>query len=222
MSVPVAGLQGLSKKLKVQFFFDYKSPFSYLAKDSVFRLQNNYEIVVQFLPYDFSRLQPDIFRPELRSELAWQKIRYMYTDCRRFASERDPPLIIKGPKKLFDSTCANVGGLFCLTKSPALFKAYTDIVFEKFFKRELAIDDQIEIARVISKCATDSKLDLDIQEYTEYMEEEGKLALYEIEREGDALGIFGVPTLVVEKELYFGNDRIDFVEKHLSRLGLAK
>lgn len=46
--------------------------------------------------------------------------------------------------------------------------------------------------------------------------------LAQIRQEADAEGVFGVPSFVIEKELFFGNDRIDWVEKRLRALGLAK
>ena len=210
------------KRLKVPFFFDYKSPYSYLAKDPIFHLQQSYNIDVDFLPYDFSRLQPNMFRPELRTEVDWMKIRYFYKDLRRFANERTPRLVIKGPKKLFDSSFANIGGLYCQEKSPLLFKLYTDHVFEKFFLRELDIGDPDNIANVIKSLSESCEIDDNVDGYLNYLSSEGNQKLREIEEMGDEMGVFGVPTVFVDGEMYFGNDRMNFVEKHLESLGLKK
>jgi hypothetical protein len=44
---------------------------------------------------------------------------------RRWADERDPPLVIKGPKRVFDSTRANAAGLFAQSLGRPVFRAYT-------------------------------------------------------------------------------------------------
>ncbi|MFL5229844.1 MAG: DsbA family protein, partial [Microvirga sp.] len=40
--------------------------------------------------------------------------------------------------------------------------------------------------------------------------------------EAEGLGVFGSPTFVVEGELFWGQDRLDFVDRALDRLRQAK
>ena len=40
--------------------------------------------------------------------------------------------------------------------------------------------------------------------------------------EAERLGVFGSPTFVVEGELFWGQDRLDFVDRALDRLRWAK
>lgn len=209
----------MKKTLKVPFFFDLKSPFSFLAKDQVYRLQRTFDINVEFLPYDFSRRSPNLFVPDQRSPVEWLKIKYFYKDLRRFANERTPPLIIKGPLRLYDSSIANIGSLFCLTKSEDLFKAYIDEIFQRFFLRELEIEDQTVIFDIILGAARKCSVpNVEREEFIRYLSDEGKNQLNAIEKRGDEMGVFGVPTVFVDEEMYFGNDRMDFVEKHLGKI----
>ena len=215
----------MKKVLTVPFFFDLKSPFSYLAKDPLRQLQKTYAFDMEYLPYDFSRRSPQMFYPDRRSEVEWLKIRYMYKDLRRFANLRDPPLVIKGPTKLFDSSIANIGSLYCSSKSKTLFNSYIDIVFEKFFQRQLEIDDAdcvFEVIAGLAKATGVDANDISRDEFGQYLDNEGRKKLRDIEVRGDKMGVFGVPTVFIEDEMYFGNDRIDFVEKHLQRLGLVR
>jgi 2-hydroxychromene-2-carboxylate isomerase len=41
-------------------------------------------------------------------------------------------------------------------------------------------------------------------------------------QEADKLGVIGVPTLVIGDQVFWGNDRIDFVRDHLYDLGLRR
>ncbi len=40
--------------------------------------------------------------------------------------------------------------------------------------------------------------------------------------EASGLGVIGVPTFIVGEEIFWGNDRLDFVEEHLAGLGLTR
>ena len=41
-------------------------------------------------------------------------------------------------------------------------------------------------------------------------------------QEAQESGVIGVPTFVIDDQIFWGNDRIDFVHDHLSELGLKK
>ncbi len=48
-----------------------------------------------------------------------------------------------------------------------------------------------------------------------------RAALGECEAQASADGVFGVPTFVVGTEVFWGNDRLDFLAEHLDGLRLA-
>ena len=41
-------------------------------------------------------------------------------------------------------------------------------------------------------------------------------------QEAEAAGVIGVPSFVVGDQIFWGNDRLDFLEEHLTELGLRK
>jgi 2-hydroxychromene-2-carboxylate isomerase len=41
-------------------------------------------------------------------------------------------------------------------------------------------------------------------------------------KEAQELGVIGVPTFVVNDQVFWGNDRLDFVEDYLAELRLVK
>jgi 2-hydroxychromene-2-carboxylate isomerase len=41
-------------------------------------------------------------------------------------------------------------------------------------------------------------------------------------QEAETLGVIGVPSFVVGDQIFWGNDRLDFLEEHLAELGLRK
>ena len=58
-------------------------------------------------------------------------------------------VVIRGTQRIFNSTVAHVGMLYAQRKQ--VFKEYHNIVFERFWKRELDIEDPTVIAAVLSE-----------------------------------------------------------------------
>jgi len=211
--------------LQVRFYFDYKSPFSFLAKDQVYAMERDYKESVRFiwLPYAFS-VEGSFGLPEHRTDLLRRKVRYAYKDARRFANERG--IVIYGPQRVYDSTTALIGGIFAQlhdqkksssfqytsSSNAPSFKKYTDTVFERFFKRQLEIEDADEISKILVECG------VDVGDFKNYVEKEGHQRVAEIISLADKDEVFGVPSFIVEGELFFGNDRIDWVRKKLNSL----
>ena len=78
----------------IKLYFDYKSPFAYLAKDEAYRLEEDYQVQIEWLPYilDIPEALGDL---QTRTTQQWRKIRYSYMDARRWANKRG--LLVRGP-----------------------------------------------------------------------------------------------------------------------------
>ena len=83
----------------IKFYYDFKSPYTYLALDPVFELEKDYPVQIRFIPWPFRAEESFGGNLQERNKLNWNKVRYSYLDCRRFANERG--LIIRGPERLF-------------------------------------------------------------------------------------------------------------------------
>jgi 2-hydroxychromene-2-carboxylate isomerase len=75
-------------------------------------------------------------------------------DCRRQARKRG--LVIRGPQKIWDSWLAAAGMLFAKQAGDAVFRRYHDSVFERFWKRELDIEDTAIIGSVLTEAGADA------------------------------------------------------------------
>jgi 2-hydroxychromene-2-carboxylate isomerase len=126
-------------------------------------------------------------------------------DCRREASRRG--LVIRGPRKIFDSSIAHIGMLYA--KSRGNFRPYHARVYELFWKRELDIEKPELIARTLSECSVDAS------GFVSYLAGEGRREHDRIRAAAEAGGVFGVPSYVVDGELFWGGERIDRVRERL-------
>jgi 2-hydroxychromene-2-carboxylate isomerase len=196
----------------IKLYYDFKSPFTYLAMEPGYKLEETHRVRLRFIPLELAIREAYGGELEQRAQRDWDKVRYLYMDMRRFANERG--MIIRGPQKIFDSRLALMGGLFA--DRNGRFRPYADRVFERFFRRELNIEDIDALAAVMAEAG------LDAAGFRRYAEGEGPNDLRAAAAEAERDGVFGVPTFIVAGELFWGNDRVDWVVKKLDQMKLRR
>ena len=197
----------------VKLYFDYKSPFAYLAKDPAFELPELYDVELRWIPY-LLRIKGKGER-SIASE--W-KAKYSYMDARRWANQRATPLVIKGPLKVYDSTPALVGGLYA--QRHGFFRPYTDLVYRRFFERELEIDRPEDVARAIDAIA--ERGSASGAGYLAWATGEGEAAIAACVEEAQSDHVFGVPLFFFRGEPFWGHDRMPLLEERLTAAGLRR
>src|SRR6478752_5575206 len=143
-------------------YTDYKSPYAYLAKDPTYELERDLAVRVEWRPYVLdipsylgsARVDADgQVLEENRNAHQWRRVRYSYMDCRRQAQKSG--LVIRGPQKIWNSALAAAGMLFAKRAGDAVFRRYHDSVFERFWRRELDIEDAAIISGVLAEAGAD-------------------------------------------------------------------
>jgi 2-hydroxychromene-2-carboxylate isomerase len=193
----------------VTAYIDYKSPYAYLAKDPVYELERDFSVRVDWLPYVLdipsflgSARVDDSGRviDEARNPHQWRRVRYSYMDCRRQARKRG--LVIRGPQKIWDSTLASCGMLYAKRQGDAVVRRYHDITFERFWERQLDIEDPAVIAAVLVEAGADTA------GFSAYSEGNGRKEVERVCRSAEAIGVFGVPSFIVDGELFWGREHL--------------
>jgi len=190
-------------------YIDYKSPYAYLAMEPTRALAREFSLSITWRPYSL-QIQDYLGEVDTRNPHQWRRVKYSYMDARRMANERG--LIVLGPQKLFDSTVSHVGMLYAGDGGAEVQNRYHDIVFERFFKRELNIEDPGAIANVLHEAGAT------VNTFQDILESEGRTRLDSVLKDAeDLLGIFGVPTYVIGNEIFWGGDRIPQVRRYLEQ-----
>lgn len=196
----------------IKLYYDFKSPFTYLAMEPAYQLEKSHRVRLRFIPLELPVREAYGGELEQRPQRDWDKVRYLYMDVRRFAKERG--IIIRGPQKIFDSRLALMSGFYADRNGH--FRPYADRVFERFFKRELNIEDFDSLAAVMSEVG------LDPAEFKRYADSDGPADLRAAAAEAERDGVFGVPTFNVAGELFWGNDRVEWMIKKLNQMKLER
>jgi 2-hydroxychromene-2-carboxylate isomerase len=201
---------------RVTVYTDYKSPYAYLAKDLSYQLERDYRVQLEWLPYVLdipsflgsARLDADgSVLEENRNAHQWRRVRYSYMDCRRQARKRG--LVIRGPQKIWDSTLAAAGMLYAQRAGDAVFRRYHDAVFERFWRRELDIENAAVIATVLTEAGADGAA-------FAAQAPVGRDEVAAISRAAEAIGVFGVPSFIVDDELFWGSEHLPDIRAMLA------
>jgi 2-hydroxychromene-2-carboxylate isomerase len=202
------GLLGMIEPRVVTAFIDYKSPYAYLAKDQIYAMAAECSATVEWKPYVLDIPQflgsarvdaTGEVVEEDRNPHQWRRVRYSYMDCRRQA--RKQGLTIRGPQKIWDSTLAAAGMLFAQRESPTAFRRYHDAVFERFWRRELDIESVLAIADLLREAGAGASTFPD-------WADEGRAEVASIARDAEAQGVFGVPSFIIDGELFWGREHL--------------
>jgi 2-hydroxychromene-2-carboxylate isomerase len=200
---------------EIKLYFAYTSPFTYLAMGPAYALEHSYRVALRLIPYGVNIRQVYGGEVEARDDRNRRKLHYLYLDARRLAAERG--LIIRPPKKIFSARFAFYGGM--CAEDQSLFRPYADRVFERFWKRELEVEDPRALAAILSEVGADTAKFLS---YIADEEAEAKPRLKACFAEAERDQVFGVPTFVVDGERFWGCDRVEWLERKLEQMGLRR
>ena len=201
----------------VTAYIDYKSPYAYLAKDLAYELEGDFGVLIDWLPYVLdipsflgsARVdESGKVIEERRNPHQWRRVRYSYMDCRRQAQKRG--LVIRGPQKIWDSALAAIGMLYVKRQGAEVLRRYHDLIFERFWKRELDIEDPGVIRAVLEEAGADTV------GFPAYVAGEGRAELERICHAAEANGVFGVPSFVVDGELFWGREHLPNIRAMLA------
>ncbi len=200
---------------RVEHYFDYKSPYAWLAQIVNDNLEREFEIAVTRIPYTLD-IPAFLGAAELdargqdvlgtRNAHQWRRVRYAYMDCRREANRRG--LVLRGPRRIFDSRLAHAGFLYA--EEAGVWRAYHDEVYPRFWRRELDLEDGAALAELLTRAGADGAA------FADWFEALGRTRLAALQAAAEARGVFGVPSWLVDGELYWGAERLERVREQIA------
>lgn len=195
-------------RAELKLYFDYKSPFAYVAAEPAFQLAEDYCVDLRWLPFQL-RLKG----PGERSTYSEWKARYSYMDARRWANRRGG-FTIRGPKKVYDSSPALIGAFYA--EQANVFREYTLAVYSRFFEHRLEIDEVEQIAALLGELGADAAA------FPVWARGEGARRLAASIDEAHADHVFGVPLFLFDGEAFWGHDRMPLLEERLAAADLRR
>jgi 2-hydroxychromene-2-carboxylate isomerase len=190
----------------IKIYIDYKSPYAYLALRPALAFEIEYDVTLDWLPYNLP-IADYLGAVDSRNEHQWRRVKYSYMDARRIANQHG--LTVLGPQKLYDSTLSSIALLYVKKFGIDATRRFNALVFEQFFKRALNIEDNADVTAALAASGADA------EGFEAYRRSEGAAEFSATVEEAHELGIFGVPSYVLDREIFWGSERLDLLKERL-------
>jgi len=182
------------------FYFDFVSPYSFIAHKEIKKLEKKYPINVKYKAillgglHNLHGIKAPAFIPS--------KARFMIRDCKMVAEKRNIKFKFNSyfPIKSLDL----MRGVF-IAEEDDYKKYYIDCIFDSIWKDGLNMNDQNIIEKILKNMEINPKtffLRLNSQNIKENLRKNTSEAF--------GKGIFGAPTFVVNNKIFWGQDRLDY------------
>ncbi|MBH3414512.1 2-hydroxychromene-2-carboxylate isomerase [Pseudomonas putida] len=193
----------------VEFYFDLGSPASYLAWTQLPALCARHGAALVYRPM----LLGAVFQATGNASPAMipAKGRYMSIDLGRYARRYDVPFGLP-PGFPVNTLTLMRGTLGTQLRAPAQFDALLAVLFKGLWEHRRNLSDAAVLDETLRQAGFDSAAF-----HALTADGEVKAELKRVTEEAVARGVFGAPTCFVDGEMFFGQDRLDFVEEALSR-----
>ncbi len=191
---------------KLEFFFDVGSPTAYLAYCRLLQFRETYDLDLVFRPM----LLGGVFKAADNASPVTipAKGRYMVEhDLPRFSARYGVSLNFNPHFPV--NTLGLMRGAIAAERADCL-EPYLAAVFKGMWVDAKNMGDTEAVADTLSEAGLDAEALLAATQ-----DPEVKAALIANTEEAVARGAFGAPTMYIGDEMYFGQDRLDFVEEQL-------
>lgn len=191
----------------IDFYFDFISPYSYLAHARLPDLADKYGYTITYRPIDLKAAKLAAGNTGPATVQMPFKLRYAMADLTRWAEKYDVPLAFAKTPPVTER--ANKGTFFAMDKGQA--RAYVEALWAATF----GVGGEFDSDEVLSEVAR--QLDWSPEEFLGFLRSDTAEQRYqESNKEAHGRGVFGAPIMMVNEEMWWGNDRLDLLEEYLA------
>ncbi|EGG30634.1 2-hydroxychromene-2-carboxylate isomerase [Aequoribacter fuscus] len=192
--------------MELDFYFDFGSPASYLAYKRLRQLESKYDLTVHWLPM----LLGGVFKAtgNVSPVTVAAKGNYMVNqDFPRFAKRYSVPMQFN---PYFPINTLNLMRGAVAAQDEGVFDRYADAVFDAMWQEQLDLGQVDVVVKTLQNAGLDAMALLELTQSDAI-----KQTLIANTNQAIDRGVFGAPTMFVGDEMYFGQDRLDFIEADL-------
>jgi len=183
----------------IDFYFDFISPYSYLAHKKIQVIKKEKNIIFNYKPILVGGLHnlqgitaPAFIKP---------KLKHMISDCNLIA-KKDNFTFMWNSKFPINSINIMRGYLYLNDKTKDL---YLDAIFDAYWKNDLDTSNEKILETILKKC------EINTNEFFDGIKDPKiKDKLKDNTQEAHGNEIFGAPSFVVNNKIFWGQDRLEF------------
>ena len=192
----------------IEFFFDVGSPTAFLAHERLQQLAQQYDLALTLKPI----LLGGVFKATGNASPVAVPAKGAYmagVDLPRFVKRYGVELRFN---PFFPINTLTLMRAAIAAREQGCLPAYTDAVFKAIWQQEKNMGEIEVVQAVLSEAGLDTDALLAATQDATI-----KQTLIDETASAVERGAFGVPTMFVGGEMYFGQDRLDFVEEQLAQ-----
>ena len=183
----------------IDFYFDFISPYSYLAYKKIKSLNNlnNYKIIYKPILLGGLHNLGGITAPAFNV----RKMKNMKNDCELIAKKNK--IIFKWNDKFPINSLYLMRGYLVLSEK--LKEKYFEVCFDNYWKENTDISSEENIHKILDLCSinkTNFFKNINDKKIKDQLKELTNLAFQK--------DIFGAPTFVVNNKIFWGQDRLEY------------
>ena len=189
------------------FYFDFISPYSFLAHKEVRKIENKVGIKIRYKPvllgglHNLHGIKAPAFIPA--------KAKHMIKDCKLIAEKNNVRFKFNS---YFPMRSLNLMRVVLVAEEDNIKNYYIDSIFNTIWQDGLNMNDEVIIEKVLKNLSVNPKTFL-LRSTSSLIKE----SLRKKTSEAYQKGIFGAPTFVANNKIFWGQDRIEFALKEAKK-----
>ena len=189
----------------IEFFFDFGSPTTYLAHTQLPRIAREVRAELVYRPM----LLGGVFKTTGNTNPVTMpaKDRWIKQNITRWARRWGVPFTFN-PHFPINTLTLMRGATGLQMRQPEAFTRYVDAVFDAMWVKPRNLGDAAVLAATLAEAGFDAEAFMAL-----VADAEVKARLVATTEEAVARGVFGAPSCFVGDQLFFGQDRLDFVRE---------
>ena len=181
----------------IDFYFDFISPYSYLAHKKIINLNLrnifNYKAILLGGLHNLAEVTPPAFNE--------RKMKNMKDDCILIAKKNE--ISFKWNEKFPINSLYLMRGFLIVDDNKK--NTFIDLCFDAYWKDNLDISTEKNMQKILTDCAIDyAFFEKGIKE------QKIKDKLKDLTSEAFKLDVFGAPTFLINNKLFWGQDRLEY------------
>ena len=183
----------------IDFYFDFISPYSFLAYKKLNILDNNNNININYKPILLGGLHKlgGITAPAFNE----RKMKNMKNDCELIARKNN--IEFKWNEKFPVNSLNLMRGYLSLNEK--LKKKFFDLCFDAYWKDNIDLSNEKNFENILNNCLINKTSFL-----KEIQNKKIKDELKQLTENAFKKDIFGAPTFIVNNKIFWGQDRLDY------------
>lgn len=208
---PEIELKGYPFVATIYYYYSVRSAYAYFGSNRIAVLAKRFGRTLRHRPVDLSRVVPAAGSLPFSKRSPTLRAYQFGRELERWSEWLDLPVIIE-PKHHYGDRNLASGLVLVAQEHGCDVDALSDAILTALWRDDRDIADRDVLSQIAASIGIDAAPLLELALAPETMAEFAAST-----DEAIRIGVLGSPTYVVDGELFYGQDRLMFVERHLER-----